>query len=354
MEAFSQSLAIANYLNEGVQNYLFIPDSRSVATHFWSSKAPHYILNTDTFSDNFSSIAQEEEPMAIVIHGLFNQTQFEILEKFGKKIPISWVIWGGDLYSRLSNYSGDWPLKRINDQLSLVHGYRGDYEIFSKAVGGARTYLVDSELIYPIPTIGGICAKEKQIGKPYLIIGNSGDPTNNHGEILMSISQKNDHSKFSYLIPMSYNATPGYIKDVEEIGAALSLDIEVLKDFIGVDEYADIIQNASGLVTCHNRQQSAGTLITAIIKNVPIVLKRKIQLASMECENPMWESIERHLISPVDWAEFDKSISIENALSKFSSEAVGREVLQIKQSFGGCAERIVTANSRMEKIIQSI
>lgn len=346
MEAFSSTLQIANFIDEDNEHYLFVPNSKVIETHNWQSKAQCFFIDLGIFASEFLKIVANEKPKAIIFHSLFYQHSLEILKVISGSLPTGWVIWGGDLYSNLSSQDGANHLQRVNDSLSCILSYKGDYDIFSHFVNNAKPYIPNSELLYPIPTIGGIKFKAKR-GKsePYLIVGNSGDASNNHIEILENLCEKKDIKQFKLLIPVSYNSDTSNISNIKNLMAQKNLNATLLTEFMPQKEYAELLQNSFAVITAHNRQQSAGTLITCAVNNVPVILRKSIKINNLDFTNPLWSSLNDYQVCAIDWEEFKGAQSIEESLKGKQSNRLGSELLYMNQTYGGSAERIIKATA---------
>lgn len=112
-------------------------------------------------------------------------------------------------------------------------------------------------------------------GKPLtILLGNSGDPTNNHVDALKFLkSGRLADSKV--FCPLSYGNN-AYIDFVEKnFSTKIGSRFVALKSFMERGEYVRFLSNIDIFVFNHNRQQAFGNIITALSLGKPVFMKKQ-------------------------------------------------------------------------------
>jgi dTDP-N-acetylfucosamine:lipid II N-acetylfucosaminyltransferase len=104
-----------------------------------------------------------------------------------------------------------------------------------------------------------------------LLLGNSGDPTNNHIEALYYLHRIQYQGEIT--CPLSYGGKKDYVERVCSLGTRLfGKQFHALRTFMPVNVYHEII-NSCGIVWMnHKRQQAAGNLLVSFISAKVIIL----------------------------------------------------------------------------------
>lgn len=105
--------------------------------------------------------------------------------------------------------------------------------------------------------------------KDYIILGNSGHPTNNHIEAFEFVMNLPD---YNVVVPVSYG-NKKYIDLINKMGASILGDRFIpLFEFLPKESYNAIIRNAKFLIMNHSRQQAANNILTALWYGIPVYM----------------------------------------------------------------------------------
>lgn len=111
----------------------------------------------------------------------------------------------------------------------------------------------------------------RQVNLDRLLLGNSGDPTNNHIEALRYLDQIK--YKGEIICALSYGGSTRYVGRVIELGSKLfGPKFIALKTFMPLKEYQDIINSCGMIWMNHKRQQAAGNLLVSFLSNKIIIM----------------------------------------------------------------------------------
>lgn len=217
------------------------------------------------------------------------------------KCKVIWIIWGGDIYDilerrgfnqysadnsflsiRTSDRSGDWGFKSVlrsissrirtcitDLALSLFIDKRVDYivcteeeyDLFTRYLRFSKCADLLKYNYYPIEdTLGSLV--DKKISGDSIIVGNSASESNNHEYILGFIDNLELGERILY-VPLSYGDDIKYISIIEEKFKRISNTV-ILRKFLPLEEYHNLLINCSTFVYGNFRQEAWGNILVAL------------------------------------------------------------------------------------------
>jgi hypothetical protein len=98
----------------------------------------------------------------------------------------------------------------------------------------------------------------------YLMVGNSGDPTNNHIDIFNRLSTLEPKS-IKVICPFSYGATDEYLRNLElYCKEKMGFDVDFLTNFESLETWETRLKPVSVVFFNHNRQQGFGNAVSLL------------------------------------------------------------------------------------------
>ncbi|MBO6793688.1 MAG: TDP-N-acetylfucosamine:lipid II N-acetylfucosaminyltransferase [Balneolaceae bacterium] len=280
------------------------------------------------------------EVTAVFMHGMFRAWEHGIVDVIGDKKHVGWMIWGGDLYQPLKKNQK----RRIQHHKlgSILTPVDGDAKVFHDNFGDKPRF----DFAYPYPGLYGDIDIPKTANKKKILVGNSGDPSNNHIHTLHLLSKKKDIAEYQIIIPLAYNCKPPYkqelLSTIDELG--LTEQVQFHEQFILPDDYMNLINDVDMLIMAHDRQQAIGNTLMGLFLGKQIFIKDKIEMNDELVENPSWQFLHENGLSLQSLDHFSESSTLSE-LPKVDTETWNKHQEIIRTKFGLSARANTLKNS---------
>ncbi len=316
----------------GQKHILYVEKQQTIA-HFNVDFEQHpdaHLFDKNADGLKLSEIISSKRVAAIFMHGLFRPWQYNIVNKFGDHKHVAWCIWGGDLYNPIKNNQVDaFPTTKIR---SIHTPISGDITLFKDNFGEIDSYY----FAYPYPGLYGdinvLALSEK---KKRIIVGNSGDRSNNHIEILEVLSTKTDIKDYNLILPVAYNLARDYKIELEQKIKQLNLEdnVEFFDAFLTPDEFLQFIGTAEFQIMAHNRQQAIGNTLMGIYCGTTVFVKNHITVQHKQIVNPTWEFLKQNelTVHPFEGLSDFKTMA---EISKKNNSQIANDQKVIRDKFG--------------------
>lgn len=194
-----------------------------------------------------------------------------------------WVIWGSDLYdyqlqskklkSRLIEICRKSFIKRVKYISSYIYG---DFKLCQQVYNTKAKYFKSwypytvNDKVKSMPLI-----KKKFNSRINVMLGNSGDPSNNYFNLVDKIEKfKDENIMFHFML--SYGAKEDFISELKSYAESkLNNKFAFITKSLDFEDYIDFINSIDICIFNHNRQQGLGNI------NLLLCLGKKIFIRSV-------------------------------------------------------------------------
>lgn len=392
----------------GISEYWIIKEDGDSFIYVTSKLAKRFnLLNDKDLNDFITMININDSSKTIVFFHALDKKKQEIAIRLSEKIIKVWFIWGYDLYS-------NWPLLKNNiyekeTTRFIKHDDSRFKDIIKKVLIfnelSFRLFLLLSKKYFLIPnkirnilnnnylTQFYLAAQKMDVVVPvvptefslvkkmglravyapftygcledilgdkfdlnvldakHILVGNSGDPANNHVRVFKKMSGINLGNRKIY-VPLSYGGSKEYIDFVIERGRYyLGSNFIPITDFMPLDKYNDILLSCGFIIFNHIRQQGVGNIIALGYLGAKIFLHEKSPVYAYYKSygfnvNSINKLNQNSLNSYLTLVEYKNNKSLFYSL--YSEEAVKEK---IKDLFSILAKIEITKNNSTQKSV---
>lgn len=372
-------------VHPGISEYWIIKKQGDVFQYVTSAIVKTFdASNKENFKSFIERINAIEDTYPIVFLHALDQTKQNIVLELSQKVVKVWFIWGYDLY-------GNWPLLKntIFEKNTKSYIYQAKkpkiknklifsnssfwlfknlrffkYVLPSKLInildGNFNTVFYKAatkiDIVVPVifeefkiikkmglkaiyapfayGSIEGLLGNkisDNVLGKSNILVGNSADPSNNHLDIFLKLSQINLGNKKVY-VPLSYGGSKDYIEFVTRKGKELlGANFIPLTDFITLQEYNEILLSCGVIVFNHVRQQGVGNIVTMGYFGARIFVNSKSPVYKSFKDSGIkifdFKSLKETDLVSLDKKEYE--INKEKLFNLYSEEAAKKKIVKL-------------------------
>lgn len=293
-KVISRSISDFDKVLPGKNKYLIIIPSKAYKckyVHVTNSNVLYTIYGSKEMEEFVGEVCRYDN---IIIHCLTKiNTKFVISHPYNN---YTWIVWGGDLYSGLLTSKGYqlyaypkdvikqrkkvfWKERYLYPLMSLYHRWLVhqremcvskirnvctgdcDYQLLLDYFKGRRIFERKHYFYYPIEEILSPDILNQSVTGNNIMVGNSASFTNNHREVFEYLSRL-DLKNRKVVVPISYGANKDYVM---ECGNNLLKDsFYPMTEFLPLQEYNNILLNASTVIFGNYRQEAFGNIIPSL------------------------------------------------------------------------------------------
>jgi len=196
----------------------------------------------------------------------------------------NWLIWSGELYLykekglkfKIRNYFQKMNITRISKITCLL---KSEYELAKRIYGTTAGYLpgfMPSPIDFKLLDI--IKNTNRTSESINILVGNSGDPVNDHIEIL-NLLKKFKNSKIKIFCILSYGNNKNHIANVIDFGKQNFKDKFVaITKFMPPREFANFLNTIDIAIMNHKVPQAFGTLLSLLFLEKKVYLRKEVGL----------------------------------------------------------------------------
>ena len=236
-------------------------------SHYLNDRIIYTGNNFEFYSKLFAEL---KKTSGIFFHQLPYGPSLFVLNLFYQHLSkATWIIWGGDLYTY--EQGNESPVKFVYELLRkriiqkiprIAALIPGDFDLALKIYKPEAVFL---QVAYPPPldffNYSGSADNSLQKDEVRILIGNSGNSSNNHLEILSKLRLVKD-SNIRIFCPLSYSGDLVYINHVVNRGSELFGNKFVpLLNIIEPAKYLDLLWKTDIAIMNHKRQQGLGNIL---------------------------------------------------------------------------------------------
>lgn len=110
-------------------------------------------------------------------------------------------------------------------------------------------------------------------GKKNVILGNSGNATNNHLDVLQILKENNCNIDGQLIIPLSYGCDSTYADDIYSVADSIfPKKVNALRQYMPLADYLNLTSNCRVAIYAHNRQQASDNIFLQLIYGAKVYM----------------------------------------------------------------------------------
>jgi len=246
------------------------------------------------------SVIESQEWKAVIFHNLNQKYKWNIIKNLPNHTLIIWFSWGSDIYmlpklknKLYLNYTKELIAKTSNrifgiEKNSILQFILKKHHKQLKAISRInycapviphdiqllnKTYHLNiktAEFSYgDLDYYLGNDKSKLELGNN-ILIGNSGDFSNNHADVFQIVKKINTPNS-KIIVPLSYGGSEKYRQEIKKLGVTMFAENFISLDkVIPLNEYRDILFSCSIAIMYHKRQQALGNIIMLLWMGVKL------------------------------------------------------------------------------------
>lgn len=247
----------------------------------------------------------------LILHSL-QSLPINLFGKISKKVKVVWLAWGYDLYD--SFFKSIIPTQLYAPISASVYRKRKKEKTIKSRLGNLKNYIKYNfylkKALARIDYFSGVfpyefdevCKYNKVFrakpldfyygsldffipenpsfdvtkGKKNVIIGNSGDLSNNHLDVIRLLKENNCQIDGTLIIPLSYGCDDEYANMVEQKANELCNGcVNALRKFIPLNDYLELVSNCRVAIYAHRRQQASDNIFLQLLYGAKVFMTEK-------------------------------------------------------------------------------
>ena len=296
------------FLLPQIENTWFVIGNRE------DEKLPLYPNHFESYDSIFDAHNLEVFQTLIEQHDLwfihyFDSRLIPVVNRFASQKPLIIQLWGGD-YARFT-YSTPSLIEEETYRITIHANSKTKYlpiglsrlyhRLKWKLGQGKRAYFSSMSRASEIWTLlheeevnlfknwpdlsfsehkviyGEFSEEEISVGQgiPKILLGNSGNSSNNHLEVIQLLNPLKEQFDHCYL-PMSYAGTDEYRKDLaQSIPSNIYSQVSILQEMMPKETYFRLVNECDVIIMNHIRQQALGNILYGLCRGKTIYLNPK-------------------------------------------------------------------------------
>lgn len=210
----------------------------------------------------------------IILHGLWRDKVDAILFESPQLLKKSyWIMWGGDFY--FPETISDTRKEVIKNMGYLITHVTGDVELARRLYGATGQYR--QSLSYPSNLYQETSIAAPRIDQINILVGNSGDPSNNHLEVFEKLRPFLEMN-IKIHTPLSYGNSK-YSHTIIKAGTEIFGEkYQALTSHLPHQDYVDFLNSIDIAIFNHQRQQAMGNIVTLLGLGKKVYMRRNVSL----------------------------------------------------------------------------